>query len=66
MASMVGDIWKSAWRSMEQQIAQTRAQADMLRKQMAKQVGDLSKEAMVEQARKEKDNTLQKDDELEM
>lgn len=65
MASLVNDIWKSAWRVMEQQRLQTQAQAEMMKKQMAKQVGMNSKEARLEQAKKQQARSLYKEEELE-
>lgn len=63
----INDLWKSVWRSLERQRMQSEAQAEYMKKQLNKQQAmNQSKEAMIEQMRKNKSNSLYKDDELEM
>lgn len=66
MFSIVNDIWKSAWKTMEQQRLQSEAQAEMLKKKMLKQQATENKSAMVEQIRKNKDKSAMHDNELDI
>jgi DNA-binding PadR family transcriptional regulator len=66
LVSMVNDVWKSAWRVLEQQRLQTQAQAEMMKRRLIKQSAMENKEAMVEQAKKNKAHTLYREDELEL
>lgn len=65
--SIINDLWKSTWKQLERQRMQTQAQAEHMKKQLFKQQSaNQSVEAMKEQARKNKSNSLYRDDELEM
>jgi len=66
MFSIINDIWKSAWKTMEQQRLQSEAQAEMLKKKMLKQQATENKSAMVEQIRKNKDKSAMHDNELDI
>ena len=67
LGSIISDIWKSAWRELERERMQTVAQAEMMKRQLAKQLGNQSIEAMKEQSKKSKDrSSMYRDDELEM
>ena len=67
LASIINDVWKSAWRELERERAKSAAQAEMTKKQFAKQLGTQSKEAMKEQSKMNKDrSSMYRDNELEM
>lgn len=63
--SIVNDVWKSTWRTMEQQRLQTEAQAELLKKNAVKQQATENKSAKAEQIRKTKDKGSLQDDELD-
>ena len=67
IASVVNDIWKSAWKQLEMQRMQVENQAEHMKKQLIKQQAlNQNKEAIAEQIRKGKDrNSMYQDDELE-
>jgi len=67
LASIINDISKSAWRELEIERTKSAAQAEMIKKQLAKQLGTQSKEAMKEQSKINKDrSSMYRDNELEM
>ena len=66
LGSMAQGLWKSVWGALEKQKMQTEAQVQQMQKQMAKQQGSMSKEAKIEQSKKNKANTLYKENDLEM
>ena len=66
LASIINDVWKSAWRELERDRTKSAAQAEMTKKQLAKQLGTQSKEAMKEQSKMNKDrSSMYRDDELD-
>lgn len=63
MCSLVNDIWKGVWGTLERQRMQSEAQAEMLKKNAIKQQATENKSARVEQARKAKDKSAIHQDE---
>jgi len=66
VASLVNNIWKSAWGELQKQRLQTEAQAEMLKKQLDKQTALQNKKAMMDEIKKNQDrSSLYREDELE-
>jgi predicted transcriptional regulator len=66
LGHIINDIWKSAWRELERQRMQTEAQAEMIKKNQIKQQAlSQSKAAWKEEVRKNKAQSMYKEEELE-
>jgi len=62
--SVVNQIWKAAWNTLESQSKQTAMQAEYMKKQLLRD-GAKSKEAIKEEIKKQKSSSLFRDEELE-
>lgn len=62
LASIINDVWKSAWRQIEMDRMRTESQVEQMKKHLLKQQSSLSRSAIVEEVRKNKDKNHMHDE----